>query len=135
MPGTGSLAYAAGISPFSIKSLRLVQGVTPLPAHKRVIWLVDARLPSGSARLLAWDVVLQGRQDLSSWLCRAADQSFFLLCHSGNRPELPPAIVPLSPVRAATWFAAHSRHLGDWDEPTGPALTSVPSGTPRTLAD
>lgn len=84
-------------------------------ARRRDVIIVDDRLPMGRARLLAWNVVPQGRQDLSTWLCRGATGHYFVLCRSGNRAELLPAIVPLSPARAAAWFARHPRHMTDWD--------------------
>ena len=86
------------------------------PASARIVMLVDARLPSGQAQLLAWDVVCQGEMDLSTWLCRSASGDYFLFCRSGSRSDLPADIVPLSPMRAATWFDAHPTHLTDFAE-------------------
>ncbi|HUG15696.1 MAG TPA: hypothetical protein VMM78_11845, partial [Thermomicrobiales bacterium] len=84
------------------------RGAATAPGE-REITITDARFPSGHARLLAWNVVMQGQQDLSTWLCRCASGRYYLLCRSGNRPELPYAVVSLSPERAAAWFAVHPR--------------------------
>jgi hypothetical protein len=80
-----------------------------------VVTLVDARVPSGPAQILAWNVVKQGRHDLSTFLCRSASGEYFLHCRPATRPTMPAAIVPLSPSRARAWFDAHTAHLADWD--------------------
>lgn len=85
----------------------------PRGSSRRVITILDARVPSGRAQLLAWNVVPQGQHDLSTFLCRSATGAYFALCRSGSRAELPADIVPLSPRQAATWFDAHPTHFAD----------------------
>ncbi len=84
-------------------------------ASKRMITVVDARVPSGRAQILAWDVVKQGDQDLSTFLCRGVGGEYFLLCRAATRPTMPPTLVPLSPIRAITWFDAHSTQFAERD--------------------
>ena len=85
---------------------------SPTPAF--ALTIVDARFPSGSAQALAWNVVPQGPRDLSTWLCRDADGTYFLLCRAATRSTLPDAIVPLTAARAAAWFDGHPAHFADW---------------------
>lgn len=87
---------------------------TPPPRYRSVS-IKDARFPSGRARVLAWDVVRQGRSDLSTMLCRSALGDHFLLCRSGDHPDVAPAIVPLSAARAAAWFDRHPTHFAPRD--------------------
>jgi hypothetical protein len=79
----------------------------------RVLTMIDLRFPSGSAQVLAWDVEPQGEQDRSTWLCRGADGTCFLVCHSSTRPDLPDSIVPLTLDQAVIWFDARSVHFAE----------------------
>lgn len=89
-------------------------GSTAPPRHRSVS-IRDPRFPSGRARVLAWDVVCQGRSDLSTMLCRGALGDFFLLCRPGDHPDVAPAIVPLSAARAGAWFDSHPAHFATRD--------------------
>ena len=84
-------------------------------SSRRVITIVAAHLPASRAQLLAWDVVPQGQHDISTFLFRGPDGDYFLCCRSGNRPDEPAEVVPLSPLRAAAWFDAHPTHFADRD--------------------
>ena len=113
-------------------SVLLERRASTVASSERVVTLVDARFPSGRAQVLAWDVVLQGQQDLSTWLCRSTSGDYFLLCRTALRPTMPAEIVPLSSARAATWFDAHparfaSRDMTCCTEP--PASAPLPSRT------
>jgi hypothetical protein len=96
--------------------IRLAHGAPTTTSHARVLTLIDARVPSGQAQILAWDVVRHGPHDLSTWLCRSADGAHFLLCRAGTRPTIPAEIVPLSPARALTWFDTHAVRFADRSE-------------------
>ena len=85
------------------------------PSRRHSVSITDARFPSGRAHVLAWDVVCQGRSDLSTMLCRSALGDYFLLCRSGDHPDVAPAIVPLSAARAALWFDRHPVHFATRD--------------------
>lgn len=89
----------------------------PESSRHHAIFIVDARFRLGHARALAWDVVCQGDNDLSTFLCRDVLGAYFLLCRSGRRLDKEPGIVPLSSGRATVWFEAHPVHFADWDAP------------------
>ena len=94
---------------------RRAPSVASSSSSRRVVTIIDARFPSGRAQILAWDVVLQGQQDLSTWLCRSTNGTYFLLCRTLMQPSMPAAIVPLSPARAVAWYDAHPAHFADRD--------------------
>jgi hypothetical protein len=104
-------------------------------SRERVVTITDARFPSGSARLLAWDVTPQGRHDLSSWLCRCDAGGYFMLRRPGNRPDTPHSVVPVSLEQAAQWYAEHSTHVGSWDDPRDQYPDNAPVDKPPTVAD
>jgi hypothetical protein len=115
--------------PGSDLTISRIDNRQPAPAgssRRRNITIADERFPLGRAQVLAWNVVLQGQQDLSTWLCRDGNNTYFLFCRSGNRRDLPPAIVPMSPERASVWFAAHPVHIAEWD--TRPAQPIYSAG-------
>ncbi len=125
------MALSSVLARRAFMSVPLDRGTTTASHRRRRIFIDDARLLSGRAQLLGWDVIPQGQQDLSTWLCRGTGGDMFLLCRSGNRPDLLPAVVPLSAVRAATWFAAHTTHFGDGIQPEDhPDITTAVSVSP-----
>ena len=105
------MSAGAGAHPSVVLDRRAIPGAS----SRRVITILDARVPSGRAQLLAWDVVPQGQDDLSTFLCRSAAGAYFALNRSGSRPDLPDDIAPLLPRQAEAWFDTHPIHFADRD--------------------
>ena len=73
----------------------------------RYLVIRDVRFPRRRDLTLGWNVVRQGGDDLSTWLCLGAVGIYFLLCRPGNRPALARCGVSLAHGRAALWFDGH----------------------------
>ena len=134
---TDSISVTHPDRPLVFRTIHLprTQRATGWPPVERVVTIIDARFPSGYARLLAWDVEVLGPYDFSSWLCRCDAGEYFVLQRPGNRLEAPHAVVHVSPEQASEWYARHGVHVGGWEDPRHIHSTSPPDAMPPTVAD
>lgn len=70
----------------------------------RTVSIRDTRFASGEVYLVAWDVVCHGNSDMSIMLGCSAGGDYFLLCRSGDQPDIAASIATLSSIQAALWF-------------------------------
>lgn len=113
----------------------LTAGATVWPSGERVVTILDARFPSGCARLLAWDVKPLGYHDMSSWLCRCNAGEYFLLRRPDDRLEAPHAVVHISPEQASAWYAKLAIRVGSWTDPREHVSATAPNNVPSAVAD